>query len=156
MDEFGLGPIFASMDKIINFGAVTVDSAPASKERELLETVVAQLRRVRAEMPEAIPQELGKLKARAEGVRDEAKRLSTELDAAKARLDGVRQQVDAAKAQAQERLAAPPPMPPDLPLPPIDFELGARLRTEILNRYQPGAASATPPEAGKDIWEDWK
>lgn len=156
MDEFGLGPILASLDKVINFAAVTVDSAPESKERELLEKVATHLRRLRTDMPEMLPQALGKLKTTAEKARDDAARLQGELDAASAKLDTVKQQVEAAKSQARDRLAAGPPAPPEVPLPPIDLELGTKLRAELLARYVPQADGSAKLGAGKDIWEDWK
>ncbi len=156
MDEFGLGPIFGSVDKVINLSSAVADTAPPSKERMILEAVLARLRSIRAEAPVTLQTHLANLKHHAESVRDGAAKLGPEFDATQARLNQVKAETDQKAQEILGKLKVPPLPTPPVPLPPIDLELGSRLRNEVLDRYLPQSEATRPFDPGKDIWEDWK
>jgi hypothetical protein len=60
------------------------------------------------------------------------------------------------EAEAAARVEAPAASPPP-PEPPVDLELGGRLRDELLDHFGNGKPSRRDgPEEYKELWEDWK
>lgn len=153
--EAKIDEVLAKVDKIVEIASNTAQTAPPSKERHLLEAVVARLKKVRAQAAEHTPGHLAFLKGTAEEIRDRAGKLPPKIAAARAEIEKLRAAHKEAVQAATDRLNDPPVPPVPTP-PPIDLNLGWQLRSDLLARFAPDIPEQPPPPHGKDIWEDWQ
>ncbi len=85
--------------------------------------------------------------------------LQTNLDRLTAKLQQRQQQFANLAREPMPSLdhLSAPPSPTELPLPPVDLNLGQTLRKDLLEHlFGKETPPTTKPREGKDIWQDWK
>lgn len=142
--------VMKEVDQLLSALASVPDALPEERERNLMNAILTRLREARDTAVNTIPAAMTNLRTGLEELHADAERLKGEIEQQQSQLADLKAQ--AATAPVPTVSSPPPPQEP-----PIDPDLGRRLRDELLDRLAgPAEKPATPPRPGRDVWEDWQ